>query len=346
MWGARPSVVTAPSNLELERLLVDDPDDRQPFLVYGDWLAERDDPRAELIHLQLALELDTQAPEHLARKNALLEQYAVAWAGPIERCPAVQLDWKRGFVNAVFINQDVQGARDQARLLADLLSRPAGRLFRSLIVDGMGEGRFDDLPVVLATAKPPLLRELLVRLKWFEYDDGAYRPPLGRVEPLWALPRLDKLVLVGGNPDLGDIQAPSLVHFELRTPSDLGEAVLESLELAYWPKLETLSVARVDHGPLVQRVLDAVELPCLKHLAWPEAGFGDAICADLAQSRLLPQLETLAFSLEHLTTDGAQLLLQHQASFAHLSELRVDYRSSDADVRALLSGTRFDRRSL
>lgn len=41
----------------------DDPDDDTARLVYADWLAERDDPRGELLHAQIALALLDPADE-------------------------------------------------------------------------------------------------------------------------------------------------------------------------------------------------------------------------------------------------------------------------------------------
>lgn len=40
-------------NRELEAHILEAPDDPERYLVYGDWLAERGDPRAELIRLQV-----------------------------------------------------------------------------------------------------------------------------------------------------------------------------------------------------------------------------------------------------------------------------------------------------
>src|SRR5688500_18514450 len=41
-------------NLALEEAIAQDPDDEEAYLVYADWLAERGDPRGELIAVQHA----------------------------------------------------------------------------------------------------------------------------------------------------------------------------------------------------------------------------------------------------------------------------------------------------
>src|SRR5262249_5265412 len=51
-----PPAAPSPAQLALEEALAEDPDDRAAHAAYADHLAERGNPRGELIQVQLALE--------------------------------------------------------------------------------------------------------------------------------------------------------------------------------------------------------------------------------------------------------------------------------------------------
>lgn len=63
---------------ELEARILDDPEDRAAWAVYGDWLAASGDPRGELVAIMLAIEssLDDRL---LEREQQLLERYRHQW---------------------------------------------------------------------------------------------------------------------------------------------------------------------------------------------------------------------------------------------------------------------------
>jgi hypothetical protein len=52
--------------------------------VWADWLAEKDDPRGELIALQRARAEGRSTPEGERREKALLAKHGKAWAGPLD----------------------------------------------------------------------------------------------------------------------------------------------------------------------------------------------------------------------------------------------------------------------
>lgn len=94
-----------------------EPDDDTPRLVYADWLQQRDDPRGELIALQIARASSKARTGGRLRENELLAEHDAAWAAPLEPWmgdadgnmdrPAVE--FRRGFpavVNANAINLD------------------------------------------------------------------------------------------------------------------------------------------------------------------------------------------------------------------------------------------------
>ena len=71
----------ASTEAELLRAIREAPEDDGARLVYADWLLERDDPRGELIQLQLARTTRTLSTEEQERELALIKQHAKAWIG-------------------------------------------------------------------------------------------------------------------------------------------------------------------------------------------------------------------------------------------------------------------------
>jgi uncharacterized protein (TIGR02996 family) len=88
-----------PAEAQLLQMVRDRPDDDAPRRVYADWLAQRDDPRGELIAVQCErASLPHDDPRHaslLQRENELLSQHAARWLGPL--AGIVPADFERGF---------------------------------------------------------------------------------------------------------------------------------------------------------------------------------------------------------------------------------------------------------
>src|SRR5262249_55975712 len=70
-----------------EQAIEDSPDDPASYAAYGDWLAERGDPRGELIQVQLALEgpprKGRRRQQLKRREKRLLEAHQREWLGPL-----------------------------------------------------------------------------------------------------------------------------------------------------------------------------------------------------------------------------------------------------------------------
>jgi uncharacterized protein (TIGR02996 family) len=110
------------SALELYQAVYDAPDDDGPRAVLADRLAERGDPRGELINLQLARKGRAATEEERKRERALIVKNQGAWLGPL--APVVQLKgasftevgpivnwwhrplharWERGFLDGALV---------------------------------------------------------------------------------------------------------------------------------------------------------------------------------------------------------------------------------------------------
>src|SRR5262245_48239255 len=107
------------------RLILADPDADGPRLVYADWLDEHGHTdRAEFIRAQCAA---AQMPADAARRSAfqqradvLLEQYRLAWSGPLSGL-ATRWEFRRGFP-------------DEAHLAARTFLEHADAIFAALPV--------------------------------------------------------------------------------------------------------------------------------------------------------------------------------------------------------------------
>jgi uncharacterized protein (TIGR02996 family) len=132
----------------LEEALAADPDDRAAHAAYADLLTEQDDPRGELIAVQLALEDEMRPARERARLRAreakLLRAHEREWLGELaphlldqEDIPAHLHDswgyrfrWRRGWLDTVE-SGDLRLPFSRA-----LARAPLARLLRVLIVRG------------------------------------------------------------------------------------------------------------------------------------------------------------------------------------------------------------------
>jgi uncharacterized protein (TIGR02996 family) len=322
---------------ELERSIVENPDDRDAWLVLADFQQSKGDPRGELIALSIAGETDQEkrrkADEWLAAHRDVL-------LGPLAEHDG--WTWHRGYIDSAFLSYpDESGAA--SRMLELLLQHPSGRFLRDLSIgfDGSTEDTLENVTMVLAEHTVPTLRALY--LGSFEYPEQCEMSwfNVGDLSLLWrALPRLTKLT-VQGNMTLGEIAHDKLEHLELFTgglPAESARSVsaanlpaLRHLEVWYGSESYGGNASIFDVAPLLARH----DLPALRHLGLKNCEFTDEICDGIARSRLLRQLATLDLSMGTMSDDGADALVQHAAAFKHLKSIDVSasFLTSDGIAR-------------
>jgi uncharacterized protein (TIGR02996 family) len=133
----------SPEAERFEQALAADPDDRAGWSAYADYLAERGDPRAELMHVQLALEDDTRSVTDRralqAREQEIFARYQREWLGELashildgdgRNTPWAAGRWQRGFLSGV-TTQCLTYAFAQR-----LARAPAARFLRELRIHG------------------------------------------------------------------------------------------------------------------------------------------------------------------------------------------------------------------
>lgn len=335
-------------NLELEAQIAKSLDDVEAFRVYGDWLAERGDPRGELIALQTKRGHDKAAKQYI-------EEHREHLLGNLHELSEqlLALTWRNGFVDSVRIEKIAGSAdnddRTAGQLLRALLEHPSGAFVRSLsfgTVDGIEDGhiRYESIGEALEAVKPPHVRSIYVG-DWAEWEVSW--SDLGDASAFWKLPSLQTLTIRAGSMELGKIETPSLRELEIIT-GGLTTDNIASLVTAKTPALETLRIyfgssqynasgGVADLAPLLApKRGNKTQLAKVKHLGLVNAEFTDELCAALSKSPFVRQLSTLDLSKGTLSSAGVDTLVANKATFAHLDELVVsDNWITAADVKRL-----------
>ena len=136
----------AKAHLAQIRKSIDDP---APYLVFADWLQERDDPWGRLIVLQHELEQRPGDGAIAAEVEALLKKQG--WA-PKAKPKLLRLDWRWGFIRSVRVYDEL-GHEDVEKVLGPVLKLPMAALIQSCMV--FRDKRFVGARQRLAPKLPP-----------------------------------------------------------------------------------------------------------------------------------------------------------------------------------------------
>ncbi|MCP3142631.1 WGR domain-containing protein [Pyxidicoccus xibeiensis] len=332
------------SNPELEAAILQNPDNADAYLVYGDWLQRQGDPRGELIALQhAAMQASGDEATKLKKqvKDLLKKRQGTLLGDMAEKLEEEELkvEWHLGFIRSARVGQkDYDSDTDVAELVKELLAHPSARFLRELTI-GMAhfddENNYGDVVGALTEALTDLggsktLQNLFIGD--FEYPDDteiSWSHLTDVSALLKQLPGLLSLRLRGASLELGSIVLPELREFTVET-GGLALSAVKSIASANWPKLERLEVwfGSDNYGGEggvedIQPILDAKGLPHLKHLGICNSEFTDELAKVLPRSKLLPQLEALDLSKGTLSDEGARILAENASAFAHLKSLDV-----------------------
>ena len=344
-----------PMNPELERAIDERPDDEHAWSVLADWLTEQGHPRGELIALQLRSETDpalaSAIEEHMTAHGKPLLGPLVAHQVTHDHHEAPAFTWRRGFIERALVSivegSDEDCDRTTAELVTLVCAHPSGRRLAALAIGLNGEiseSPLDPVIEAIASGAPASLREL--HLGVFEQDDCEISwYEIGDVAPLWrGVPGLRRLILHGGNMDLGVIDHAQLERLEIQT-GGLAAGNARAIATAKLPRLRHLDVWYGDPNyggdaliGDVRPLLERTDLPMLEHLGLMNCAFTDAICEILAAQPLAAQLRELDLSMGTMGPAGAQALAAGAKSLAKLESIDVSDNYLDADSLALLRG--------
>jgi uncharacterized protein (TIGR02996 family) len=338
----------AARNPELEALIVNDPDNAEAYLVYGDWLQGQGDPRGELIAAEHAL-LEAPRSKRLQETVARLrlpyyEQLrqlseAFSLAPPPGEDHRLEVDWRLGFICRARLAYDwfAEELHDDAELgkvMRAFLALPSTHLLRELTLglwrDSGGQAPYDGFAKALTRQPLPSLRKLFVAD--FEYPDQTEMSwtELGDWSSVWpAVPNLRELILQGGSVKLGAIDLPELRSFELRT-GGLSRASARAIAAARWPKLERLVIwlgAKEYGGSAsladLRPILAGQGIAAVRELGLMNSELSDELCRALVDAPILEQLESLDLSMGLMSDAGAETLAAARPRLGKLRTLDV-----------------------
>lgn len=348
----------AQRNAELEAAVLADLDGVDAYLVYGDWLVSKGDPRGELVAVQAAVARGDADAATRAREAELIAKVAEVDLGSAADLleggdlATVQVSYRLGFLHRLRIGffdweqYEEHSDRDFADIVVRTLSGPGGAFVRELSL-GLnsleGEADLDGMLRALGKKGPfPTVRSVVVGD--FEFPDVTEISwvRVGDVGAVWkAFPNLERLEVQGAEINLGAIHAPALRHLELRT-GGLPAQALKSLSKASFPELETLRVwtGSSHYGATstmkdVAPLLDGRGTPKLKTLGLMNSELANEIAAALPTAKILPQLKELDLSMGTMTDEGGQHVVAAAPAFAHLERLHLHRNYLDATAAVL-----------
>lgn len=336
-------------NPQLESLILEDPNDPAPYLVYADWLLGQGDPRGELIAVQHALRHQhrsrhiaydrlvdppsgrsapplSNSAELEALERALFVRHGAEWLGPLSRENShVRLRWRLGFVAEASFRM-AAGVFDQERnLILELLQRPVARLLRSLRVD---------------LSLSPFQIEFC-RFRWLDHQrsierlniiSGGYftprtKPQLEVAQLAHTFPRLRSLRLIPRHAmNLRGIDFPGLRSLEIIDISSpdpwtgIGDAVLPELSSL---SLEGSGAGNTNLAPHLAPMFRTDGKTQLKRLRLAQFIDGNTLLELLAEWPVIRRLELLDLSGCLVTDRGVDAVLRNADRFHHLRELVI-----------------------
>jgi len=341
-----------------ERLVAEiaaDPEAQAPYIVYGDWLAARGDPRGELVTIGHALAKNPHHKAMLEAHRAHLAAHAERLLGPLASCEdlVTEHDWYMGFLRACRVAYTLDRYNDGPQIAIEdvirwLVDAPGPARFLQKLTVGIvqfnDQNSYAGVGRVLANKPRPALRTLA--LGDFTYEETELNwSAIGDIDALWPqVPNLGSLWLRSGSLDITAIDLPRLESLEVVSGGlDAGSA--RAIAAAAWPALVKLSLM-FGPGPrggcadvaVVAPILAGARLPKLRKLGLANCDFTDELASLLPRAAILPQLEELDLSQGTLSDAGARILAGHRDKLAHL-RLIVDENFLTPDGLELLRGT-------
>jgi uncharacterized protein (TIGR02996 family) len=264
-----PPVVFDARNPELERAILEDPENHAVYEVYGDWLQSQGDPRGKLIALELACVGKPYGDKHHAAKARWEAEHRDYLFGGIgTHIGSLFL----GFVNSIAIREG-----ELADQLEAALASPASRFVTRIALDC--ESGIDGGAADLAAAIELVGEQAPKTLRSLEVGGSA---------------RLKNLDAIAKRlPELRQFAIASVGSRELTVDAKVVKTIVRSP----WPRLESLTLELVDgtEAADVEPLFARTDLPKLKALYLRTPYDAELVTALLA-GPLAAQLEELGIS--------------------------------------------------
>lgn len=320
----------------LADLIAEDPQRTDPYLVLGDLLQARSDPRGELIAVQHARLSDPDDPDLVAAELALLRAYRNELLEAVAPfTDDVQVRWYLGFIEYARVDPLELRSLSTVGMLRALLESLSGRFIRDLSVGRMvpqpagRQAYYDGVLDVLKEVGVPALRSLTLGRPSDAYD--LERRPvavhLRRVRLVTGL-HLERLAVYGRNVQVWLDGWPGLKELAVLS-SALDAGSLWRLATLAAPQLERFNLWVGDaQSPdsrcrALRQLVRAEGMPCLRHLALQQVPETDELVEMLVGSAVLPRLHTLGLGMGTLSDAGAAAIWENREAFAHLRLLNL-----------------------
>lgn len=318
------------ANPQLESTVLADRDADAPWQVYADWLQSQGDVRGELF--ARARDAKGFAKYVEAHLDALFGDVVPHLE---KRRPEVELEWRRGFVDALLLRaNDYEGDTRLTELARKALALPVTVFLRELTlrigVYQQGQDFTGALEALRDSERGAIVETLSLAHDPADRDDDWQRevewPAWGSLAPLSGAPRLELLSVEGTHGEVGRLELPSLKKLTL-----VGHALtatnLEDLRRSALPKLEKLALEPralvLGVGEALSALCSGEALPALKQLSIERAPALHEALPALVHGTLLPRLTRLSLKHSELTDADVSLLLGQRKRFAHLKGLSL-----------------------
>jgi uncharacterized protein (TIGR02996 family) len=327
----------------LEAAIIADPAAPDAYIVYGDLLTARGDPRGALIAIGQALLADPRSAPLRAAHRDHLAAHRERLLGPLGDHEAVlsDVDWFMGFIRACRIAPRGGGTAwlDPGLVVRWLLDRPGtGRFLQELTVgSGAMHDGYERACAALARRPRPTLRELSIG----DYASENSRPPPADLSATWPmLPALRRLRVRHAELSVAPLRLPALERLSIRLDPAGLRALAATADLPALARLKITCAYPMDLPGDTELLacFSGHGMPRLRSLAFMHHPHGDRLCALLPRTPLLAQLAELDLSSSGLTTAGAASIHEHAAAYRHL-RLVVDGNHLGAAAHRLLESS-------
>jgi len=341
-------------NADLEAAIIANPNDRDAWAIFADWLQEQGDPRGELASLHL------NNQDKAAKK--LLAKHADYFLGPLAEHQQVHDEglnnassslrtseqekawqktqqqaflWRHGFIHRCRLSHDSYSDEtwqgQTVDILADVLKHPSGRFIVEFAFHSNGDPNDNDLQDLidlLGKKAPPTTR----KITFGDNVDQISWHHTGSLAKLWkGVPNLTTLDIETGDFEVGKMVAPALEKARFIT-GGLSKSCGKNLATATMPNIEHLEIyyGTEDYGGTctvkeVAPLLARTDLPKLRYLGLKNSEFANDIARALGGAKIVKHLTTLDLSLGTLTDEGAAALAAIAPQLSHLETLDLTH---------------------
>jgi uncharacterized protein (TIGR02996 family) len=234
------------ANPEIDALIAADPSAIEPYLVYGDWLLQRHDPRGELINVQAKLAQHPSSIDFQRMAEDLFRRFKKELLGDViaelrASSPKSSLRWRYGFLRAARC-RPIRGAYVVDPVIRGVLSHPSAKFLEHLVITFGWTGSPQAAFAAVEQLAPTTMKSLAVG------DRYSYRLDVEHLWPvLHARPTITTLTL---SSRMDTVQIPNHPIQTIKTLrlNQLDRPALESLMRAEWPNVTDLHI-HMPHPP-------------------------------------------------------------------------------------------------